>query len=293
MSSPFASGPNPYASPVMPPASGPIVPQGALQTSLDYMRAYNYIFENPNWLTTVLMMGLACLTAVIPGVSIILQLVIIGYQFETIDWLLKTQGRQYPNFEFGRLGDYLGRGLWPFLVNLVTSIVLVPVLYIGGIVGALVVAGVASGAGEELGPILGFILGAIVLVVFLAILIFTTFYLAAMMLRSGLAQDFGSAFQFAWLQDFVRRMWLDMLLAGLFLVATGVALYVLGLLALCIGLFIVIPLIILASAHLLYQLYVVYLSRGGRPVAGTMTYSQPPMPPRMGPMPPGYPPKPL
>jgi Protein of unknown function (DUF4013) len=292
MSSPFASGQNPYAAPVMPPAPIPVVPAGPLQTSLDYMRAYNYIFENPTWTTTVLLMGLACLTAIIPGVSIVLQLLIIGYQFETIDWLLKTQGRQYPTFDFARIGDYFGRGLWPFLVNLVASFVLIPVLYIGMIVAGLIVAGVASAAGDDLGPVLAVALGAIVVLVFFAAFVLVTFYLVAMMLRSGLAQDFGSAFQFAWLQDFVRRMWVDIILAGLFLMVTGVALYLVGLLALCIGLFFVIPLLMLASAHLLYQLYIVYLSRGGMPVPSKVAYPQPMLPPPMGGMPPGYPPKP-
>jgi hypothetical protein len=292
MTTPFAQDPNPYAASAIPPAQAPapIVPAGPLPDRLDCMRAYNYIFENPNWFTSVLLMGVIWLAAIIPGVGIILQLFFIGYQFEVIDWLLKTQGRQYPTFEFGRFGEYLNRGLWPFLVNLVTTFVLVPVIYIGMIISVLAIAGIASLAGDDLGPIIGMVLGSIGLVAFLAVIFVVMFYMVAMLLRSGLAQDFGSAFHFVWIQDFVRRMWSDMLLAGLFMVATALVLELLGLLAFCIGILFVLPLIMLAGAHLLYQLYAIYLSRGGMPVSAKAMHVQPMPPPGM---PPGYPQKPL
>jgi hypothetical protein len=287
MSSPFASGPNPYASPVPPPAPLPVLPVGPAQTSMDYMRSYGFIFENPDWMTTALLLALVWIVAFVPAIGIIVNLLILGYQFEVIDALLKTQGRQYPTFDFGRIGDYLTRGVWPFLVYLVTMLVSVMVLYGGMIVGVLVVAGIASAAGDDLGPVLGFILGGAGILFFFAALVVVMIYVAAMVLRSGLAQDFASAFQFAWINDFVRRMWPELLLSGLFLYVTAFVLEILGMLALCIGLFFALALITLAFAHILYQLYVVYLSRGGMPVAPKMAFAQPMT------TPPAYPPKPL
>jgi hypothetical protein len=296
MSSPFAEGPNPYAATILPPAPAPVVPVGPLQDRMEYMRSYNYIFENPNWLTTVLLLGVVMMAAIIPGVSIILQLLFFGYQFETIDSLLKTQGRQYQAFDFGRIGDYFSRGLWPFLVNLVASFVLIPIIYIGLIIGVLAIGGVASALGDDAGAVVGTVLGGIAFIVFLVVAVLFSFYLMAMTLRSGLAQEFAAGFQFAWIQDFVRKMWVEMFLAGLFLIVTALVLELLGLAALCIGIFFVIPLILLSYAHLLYQLYVVYLSRGGMPVPSkSMMYgpaSQPPFAPPPVAMPPGYPPKP-
>src|SRR5215471_20553632 len=131
----YPPAPNPYASPA--PVQMAIVPTGGGPTSMDYMRSFNYIFENPDWITTILLLGLVYLGALIPGVGIILNLLFIGYQFEVMDLLLKTQGRQYPGFDFGRIGDYLGRGVWPFLVSLVATFVLVPLIYGGIIVGVL------------------------------------------------------------------------------------------------------------------------------------------------------------
>jgi len=253
------------------------------------MRAYNYIFENPAWMTTVLSLAVVFLFAMIPGVGILLQLLFLGYQFEIIDWLLKSQGRQYPTFELGRLADYLSRGLWPFLVSLVCSVVLFPLIYIGLIVGVLAIAGISSAGGDNLGPVLATMFGIAGFVVFFAVVFAAAMLLVTMVLRSGLAQDFASGFQVDWIKDFLSKMWREMLLAGLFMTATTLALEIVGLLALCIGLFFVIPLVLLAYAHILYQLYVVYLSRGGQPVLPKLAMPQPVMAAQPGYMPPKQP----
>lgn len=273
--------PNPYASP-MPTGPGMTAfPVGSGQTSMEYMRSYNYIFENPGWMTTVLCLGVVWIAAIIPGVGILLNLLFFGYQFEVIDSLIRTQGRQYPTFDFGRFGDYLGRGVWPFLVNLVATLVLMPVLYIGMIIVGLLVAGIAGAGGDNLGPVLGIACGSVSLILFLAVAFAAGAVMMAMILRSGLAQEFGAAFQFDWISDFMSKMWLEMLLAGLFIMATALVLEIVGLLALCIGIFFVLPLLILAGAHIMYQLYMIYLTRGGMPVPMKMTpaVAQPMVPP--------------
>jgi hypothetical protein len=290
MSSPFAQSPNPYAASVIPPPATAVMPLGPQQSSMDYMRAYQYVFENPNWLSTVLLLGLVCVAAMIPGVGILLQLLFVGYQFETIDWLLRTQGRQYQAFDFGRIGDYFGRGLWPFLVSLVGSFVLVAVFYVGIAIVAVIGAGVGSTMNEDAGAAAAGILAIIGIPIMIIGMIVAAFYLTAMSIRSGLAQEFAAGFQVAWLQDFVRKMWLDMLIGFLFLGVTALALELLGLMALCVGILFVIPVILLAHAHLLYQFYVVYLSRGGMPVPMKSSIYAAPQPPMA--MPPGYPPKP-
>jgi hypothetical protein len=57
-----------------------------------------------------------------------------------------------------------------------------------------------------------------------------------------------------------------MLLTVLFLMASGTVIVTLGLLACCIG---VIPagvIVMMASAHLVGQLYAIFLARGGEPI---------------------------
>jgi hypothetical protein len=270
-------GQNPYASPSF---AAPVTTFATVvgQSQMEYMRSYQYIFENPDWLKSVLFLGLLYIGAIIPGVNMLIQVVYLGYQFEIIEFLLKSQGRQYPNFDFGRFGDYLGRGIWPFLANMVASFVIIPIFYVGLIVGFLAVGGIVSAAGEEMGPPIGIAFGAVLLLLMIAGMFALSFVMAAMILRSGLVQDFASAFQFDWVSDFCKKMWLEMLLSGLFLSATATLLLLLGLAAACIGVLFTLPLVIMASAHILYQLYVVYLSRGGMPVPIKMT-AQPVMGP--------------
>src|SRR5688572_22044128 len=135
------SYPNPYAAPMAPPPL-PMkeVINGPGQSAMEYMRAYHYIFENPNWMTTVLYIGLVSLAGIIPGVSIILQLFFFGYQFEVLEALLRTRGTRYPDFDFGRIGAYLNRGIWPFLVNLVVTFVLIPLIYMALIILGVIIA---------------------------------------------------------------------------------------------------------------------------------------------------------
>jgi uncharacterized protein DUF4013 len=262
------SGPNPYASPDMSsmPAGTAYAPAGPLPTSMEYMRSYHYIFENPNWLTTVLLMGVLFIPAMIPGVGIVLNLLFIGYQFEVIDGLMRSGGRQYPDFEFGRIGDYFGRGLWPFLVSLIGSFALGAVLVVGMLVFGGVATAVEAIGGKDADSAIAPVGGFIVLLSFAVIMVVASFLLVAMLLKSGLAQDFVAGFDFPWIFDFLKKMWVDMIVAGLFLGATGFVLEMLGVCAACIGLLFVFPIILMAYAHLLFQLYAVYLARGGIPV---------------------------
>jgi hypothetical protein len=61
-------------------------------------------------------------------------------------------------------------------------------------------------------------------------------------------------------------MWLDTLLAILFMMVTSMVIVMVGFLACCIGVFFAQPIVLLAYAHILYQLYAIYLTRGGMPV---------------------------
>jgi len=273
------SVPNPYASPTAPPVTFQTAgPAFKPIDKIEYMRAYHYVFENPNW-TMNIMWGFLCLisTMVIPVVG---QLVLLGYQFEVIEALLISQGARYPDFNANRFADYLGRSIWPFLVALVLLIPMVVILYAGmACVGLLVMAGAAIG-GDDLGPVLAVVFGLFGFTLLLAMWIAAMGLLTPLVLRAGLMQDFAAAFDFGWVMDFLKKTWLEIVLVSLFLMATAFALSLVGFLALCIGVFAAQALVMMAQSHLLYQLYVLYLSRGGTPVPLKVAAVPLPMPPR-------------
>ena len=256
---------NPYQPPQsFPTADIPHKPAPAVsQTSLEYLRAYQYIFENPEW-TTVLLWG--ALMAIIPVVG---PLVLLGYMFFIIDALLESNGTRYPVLDLNRFVDYLVRGVWPFLTSLVVSLVLLPVFFVLWFAAAIIPMAIAGAGGEDAGPVAGIVMIVLMLFMMLVVTVLSlglNIVMFPLLLRAGLAQDFAEAFNIAWIKDFVRKMWLDTLLAILFLMVTSMVVVMLGYLACCIGVLFAQPIVFMAYAHILYQLYAIYLTRGGTPV---------------------------
>jgi len=225
------------------------------------MRSFKFVFENPNWLVNAL---LSFLCQIVAGfIPIVPQMILMGYQFEVIDNLLETRGTRYPDLNLNRIGDYLGRGVWPFLamfvVGIAWSLVFVPFVLIS--VGCI--AGVAGAAGQDAGTILATIGIVLAVAIGLVLIVLMMLVVTPATLRGGLTQDFGASFDFAWINDFVRKMWVEVLLSTLFLVFASLV----AIACTCgLGYFIVVPLVPFVQAHFWYQFYVLYLARGGTPV---------------------------
>lgn len=278
---------NPYSSPAFPVAA-PAAAVAGYPDRIDYMRAYNYIFENPNWTMNV-MWGFLCLisTTVIPVLG---QLVFMGYSYEVIEALCLSRGTRYPDFDLNRFGDYLARSIWPFLVNLLVAIPLIIVFYIGLIITVLLAAAGGAAGGDKFGPVLAILLGGIGFLGLTALMLVAGGLMLPMLLRAGLMQEFAAAFDMTWAMDFLKKTWVEIVLSYLFLMATGIVLELLGLCALCVGLFAAVAVVGLAFSHLCYQLYMVYLGRGGipLPLKPAPVAVMPPLPPAAPPMPPRY-----
>jgi hypothetical protein len=69
-----------------------------------------------------------------------------------------------------------------------------------------------------------------------------------------------------YLKDFLGRVGTELVLSFLFLLVTAPFVALAGILALCIGLYAAIVVISFAQYHLYYQLYELYLARGGTPI---------------------------
>jgi hypothetical protein len=189
-------------------------------------------------------------------------IVFLGYGFEIIESLHRHKDSRYPDFDMNRLMDYLLRGLWVFLVRLVAGI---PV---GMIVAFLYIAvWVATAAAPD--KYRGIVLGIGLPLFFIVVLLLSmavSLVIVPLTLRAGLTQDFGQAFSLAFIKDFIKRVWLETILQGLFMAATGFVLMLAGLLLCFIGIYPAAALMTFAEFHLLYQLYELYLERGGTPI---------------------------
>jgi hypothetical protein len=266
MSQPGPFGPPPpsfQAPPFQPkPVASPMAgPTGGGPTQMEYLRSFNYIFENPNWIMNLIWGFLASLASQI--IPVLPQLVFMGYQYEVIEELYLTRGTRYPDFDINRFADYLGRSIWPFLVTLIVMLIALPIVM--GVGGAVLFGSAAAGAagGEDAGPFV-FLIGLFVsLVVMIVLFSLVSIVTTPMILRAGLSQDFASAFDFGWIQDFAGKMWLETLLSVMFLFFSifGIIMVTCGLAAIVLG-----PMMPFVSSHLWYQLYAIYLARGGTPI---------------------------
>lgn len=230
---------------------------------MNYTGGFEMIHRMPEWFLNILTAGVCALIPLIGGI------VLWGYSFEATEALHRTSGAYCPRFDFNRFVEYLVRGVAVFLVQLLFG-----VLQAGLIFGSyilLFVAAIGAGAAADQGQeaAAGIAVAVAVLIVILAVFaitVLTYFVQTPLAIRGGLSGDIGQAFQFSWAMDFIKRTWLEMLLVMLFQIALSVPLMMFVLATCYLGLVPGIGYMILVIAWLNFQLYRVYLSRGGAPV---------------------------
>jgi hypothetical protein len=225
---------------------------------MQYFGAYRFIFEHPKW-PMLLLIGAVCQFVPIAG-----PLVIMGYLYSVIEAKHRNGPDQFPAFDFDRLGDYLLRGVWPFLASLAVAL---PVVLVVLLTMFSVIAFVFSSQQLEGSPPPALIILVPLLILGIGFVIFVAHILMLpLTLRAGLSQDLRTAFSMAFVQDFLGRVWPEMLLSMLFLVVTAPFLMIAGFLMLIIGIYVATVVMTFAQFHFHYQLYELYLQRGGTPI---------------------------
>lgn len=224
---------------------------------MNYMAAITDFFKSPKWVTNLLLAAVCCLIPVV-GPMVVLGWVITGF------WSRQDENpATFPDFDFGKFVAWLQRGLWPILVAIAASLV----LYLIFVIPIVIISLVLGSKGQEGGG--GFLALIGTLIIFglqVVMMLAFTFLLKPIMLRATLAQDFVPAFDFKFVKRFVSLVWLEILVSTIFMTAAAFVLGLAGMIALCVGIFVVPPIIYFAMIHLDKQLYRLYLSRGGEPV---------------------------
>jgi hypothetical protein len=257
------SSPNPNA-PWTEPTQSFVPPAGNKPSKstverIAYLDALRFIFSNPDWLKGLLLGGIAML---IPVLS---QLIAFGYSYEIVELLHRRQTMSYPTFDFNHFAKYVTRGVWPFLIAFIVQSVLGPVMQLtiqGSVMGTML----AFEADETIGAILAAIVIPTACIAMLALSIGLLLVLTPLLMRAGLSQDFAQAFKLAWIKDFIKRMWLETILVNLFMILTTLVFLPLGCVFFCFPGLMVLMALSIASAHITWQLYELYLARGGEPI---------------------------
>lgn len=227
-----------------------------VEGGLHYLDSYRFIFQSPNWVNNLLL-GSVC--QLIPVIG---PIVLFGYEFEVVEALHRNPDRTYPDFDFNRFVIYLQRGIWPMLIAMCVGLVLLPIMMLIMIVPIFLVL---AGA-DKIGDVAVFLIVPIMAIVFLVLMYGMLMLLTPMILRAGLAQEFAAAFDFAFVKDFIKRVWWEELLSISFLMISSNVMMLAGSALFCVGMYPAVSWAQLAQSHLWYELYELYLERGGTPI---------------------------
>jgi hypothetical protein len=177
---------------------------------------------------------------------------LLGYAFDVLEALHRGGERARPTFEFPRFLAYVARGLIPLVVYL-------PVVFLLGIFGffGAVVVWESRIPARAVSTLM-----ALVVIAFLVLLVLGLF-LVPLSLRAGLTQVLDVPASLEFVRDFLKRVWKEVFLAWLFVLVTGQLLLLAGAALFWLGACPALVLAVLAQHHLMYQLYELYLRRGG------------------------------
>jgi hypothetical protein len=212
-----------------------------------YLRSYFFLFTQPRWGANLLLISLCLL---IPAVGLI---VLLGYAFDLLECLHKRGDTGYPGFDFNRFSAYLARGLVPLVVYL-------PVLFLVVIFAffCTIVLRDSPVPSRSVGRLMT------LMIMFFGVSLLFGLVLVPLSLRAGLTQKLDGPASMEFVRDFLNRVWKEVLLVWLFVLVTAQVLMLAGLLLCAIGLYPALAVGVCAQHHLMYQLYELYLRRGGR-----------------------------
>lgn len=240
---------------------------------MNYTASVTDFFKSPKWMMNMLLAGV-CVFIPLVGPIVIKGWLITGF------W-----GRQdercetFPDFDFSHFGKYLERGLWPFLVTLVSSLVLGLVLAIFIVPIAMITTLMVPNDNSAGSGCAAAILFIIMMTLYFGMIVAILFVLTPLTLRASIIQDFGQSFNFVFVKRFITLMWKEVFLSSLFLMVVSIVLSCIGLLALCIGVYFAAVPIYFCWIHLHKQLYQLYLGRGGEPIPPSPKLSDTPLAP--------------
>jgi len=202
------------------------------QESLDFARAFRFVFDDPDWLKKVLMGSLfTLLTALLVGTVFL-----AGYFSRLIQ--RTARGERHPLPDWDDLGGLFSSGVRAMGAYCVYMLAVLLPLFGVGLVVALMAGGLSAGGNETAARGAGALAGVGFVLAygfFILAMLALMLYLPAALTRLALSERFGTAFEVQANFAFIRRSPLNYFLALVFyLVASFAAQF--GILACCVGL---------------------------------------------------------
>lgn len=249
-----------------PPTVAPVAEIVPAVPRLQYLHSYGFVFESRSWFANLM---LATLFMFIP---ILGPIVLAGYQYDLVDAMHRRPKGTYPDVRFDRFGDYIGRGVWKFLVGMIVQMVMIPVYIMGYMIAMFLIILIGTAFSQNpggAGPAIGIAAAVIVplaLAVLIGIAVALRFFTMPVVLKASLSGEGADLFDLNFLTDFIRRTWKEMLLELIWIYVTFPIVVIGGLLLCLVGMYPATAWVMMADAHTNWQLYEIYLARGGQPI---------------------------
>jgi len=227
---------------------------------ISYMRAWTFLTETNEWLKTWLLLSVVSL---IPYIG---QIVVQGYLFSSFEGVLRGYRNELPEFRFERFSEDLKRGIWPWLLLFVVSIVMQIIIQPLSHLLVLGVVAIGQNMDQETAILFLAVFIPLVILLSLGLSLLGSCLITPMYVRSGLSQSFKEGFNFSWCKQFFRLVWFELLLVKLFIMVSGIIAALVGIGFCFIGVFFTVTFFLIASMYLDFELYKLFLLRGGEPV---------------------------
>mgnify|MGYP002779275861 CR=1 FL=1 len=222
---------------------------------MQYVTPYTFLTARPGGVNNLLLASAALLSSAF--VPVIGQLMVMGWLAEVADELDRDpELREYPDFDLNRFVPYLTRSVWPFVVQLIVSVILLVLLGLAAGVGIVVWA-----VSNE--PLAGVAVGAALAAPALAAALMLTW---PMTLHAQLSRSFSPGESVRFTRAFLGAVGGQQAVVLVVHLAVSAALSVVGFLCCFVGLYPVLAIQLASQEHYLIQLYRLYLDEGGEPI---------------------------
>ena len=224
---------------------------------MQYGKPYTYFINKPGGSTNLLYGSLLILSSMV--IPVLGQVVLLGYQAEAAEDLKDDpEIEAHPDFDWNKLVPYLSRGVWPFLMQFLGSLIVAGLIFL-----AMGIGFAAGYATQE--PAVGVVVGV---VLYIPLLIVGSMLLWPLTLHAQLSKGFyfGPAVRFT--TQIVKRTGGQLFMAMLVHLLISIPLSILGLLLCLVGLFPAAMIQFMAQEHYMIQIYRIYLDEGGEPIGG-------------------------
>lgn len=226
---------------------------------MDLGAAFTDVSRSPKWGMTFLFLSICFLIPIVGP--------IVGLGYLVRRHVTERQGRGVEDFDFAHFGLYLKEGVWPFLISLLSSVLLFP---LGVIMVIPLIVAIASES------VVGIVIGLLfsLLVVGVAILV-QALVTPGMALNCALRQGFDPGISSGFFMSFLKGQWKSLLLYQVLLFFVSFGAILLGYVALMIGICPAMAFVSMVWWHLLFQHYDKHVADGGVPVEINPTLLQP------------------